>query len=46
MRETARRRAREILAAHKPLPIPHEVDEAIRKQYNIILPRELASIGE
>jgi trimethylamine--corrinoid protein Co-methyltransferase len=46
MRELARRRAREILASHKPLPIPAAVDAAIRERYNIILPRDLASIGE
>jgi trimethylamine---corrinoid protein Co-methyltransferase len=46
MRAAARERAREILATHKPLPIPAEVDSAIRGRYNILLPPNLASIGE
>jgi trimethylamine--corrinoid protein Co-methyltransferase len=46
MREAARRQARDILATHKPTPIPASVDAAIRDRYNILLPQDLASIGE
>ena len=40
MRERARERTREILKQHYPSHIPAAVDEAIRKRYNIVLPRE------
>ncbi|MBI3760341.1 MAG: trimethylamine methyltransferase family protein [Chloroflexi bacterium] len=46
MREVARDTAREILAIHKPIPIPAAVDSAIRQRYNIILPPELAAIED
>jgi trimethylamine--corrinoid protein Co-methyltransferase len=42
---TARQRARQILAAHQPHPIPAAVDAAIREKFDILLPPELASIG-
>lgn len=45
MREAARQRACEILASHRCLPVPPEVDEAIRARFNILLPRELATVG-
>ena len=42
MRERARRKARQILSAHRPDPIPPEIDEAIRRRFEILLPKELA----
>ncbi len=38
MRQRARRKAKQLLAAHKPLPIPAEVDAQIRDRFNILLP--------
>lgn len=40
MRERSRRKAREILSAHRPEPIPAEVDAAIRERFEILLPKE------
>jgi trimethylamine--corrinoid protein Co-methyltransferase len=38
MRERARLKSMEILRSHQPTPIPIEVDEAIRKRFEILLP--------
>ncbi len=38
MREKARQEARHILDSHEPEPIPPEVDAAIRKRFEILLP--------
>ena len=46
MWQRARARAREILRTHRPEPIPAEVDEAIRRKFEILLPQELAALGE
>lgn len=43
MWERARQRARDILATHRPDPIPPEVDAAIRRRFEILLPPEPAS---
>jgi trimethylamine--corrinoid protein Co-methyltransferase len=45
MRQRARLKAREILGTHKPKPIPLEADRAIREQFEILLPPELANQG-
>lgn len=37
MRQVARKQAREILATHRPLPLPADVDQEIRRQFNILL---------
>ncbi|MEM7345566.1 MAG: trimethylamine methyltransferase family protein [Chloroflexota bacterium] len=42
MRERARQKAKEILATHKPDPIPLDVDAAIRERFEILLPPELS----
>jgi trimethylamine--corrinoid protein Co-methyltransferase len=42
-RQRANALAREILATHKPAPIQAEIDAAIREQFEILLPPELAS---
>jgi len=44
MREVARRKARELLATHKPEPIPTAVDSAIRERWEILLPTTLANL--
>jgi trimethylamine--corrinoid protein Co-methyltransferase len=44
MWQRARQKAKEILKTHHPLPIPAEVDAAIRSRFQILLPPELASI--
>lgn len=38
MRARAQRRARQILATHRPQPVPPEVDAAIRQRFEILLP--------
>ncbi|MEJ2597630.1 MAG: trimethylamine methyltransferase family protein [Anaerolineales bacterium] len=43
-RERARRKARRILQEHRPVPIPAEVDAAIRSKFNILLPEDLANV--
>ncbi len=40
MRERARRIAKQILKTHKPLPLPPNVDAAIRGRFEILLPPE------
>lgn len=40
MWEQARRKVRHILKTHKPDPIPPAVDAAIRKRFDIVLPKE------
>ncbi len=44
MRESARQRAREILDTHQPSRIDPEVDRAIRKRFDILLPPKLAGM--
>ena len=44
MREVARRKAREILATHKPEPISAAVDAAIRQRFPIVLSPKLVPI--
>ncbi|MFN8487736.1 MAG: trimethylamine methyltransferase family protein [Caldilineaceae bacterium] len=43
MREAARRKARELLATHKPEPISVAVDSAIRERWPILLPSTMTS---
>jgi trimethylamine--corrinoid protein Co-methyltransferase len=43
-RERARRKARRILQEHCPTPIPAEIDSAIRRKFDILLPQDLANI--
>lgn len=43
MREHARRKAQRILQTHKPLSIPAEIDAAIRKRFEILLPHDLTN---
>jgi hypothetical protein len=38
MWEQARRKARQILATHRPEPIAPEVDAALRERFEILLP--------
>jgi trimethylamine---corrinoid protein Co-methyltransferase len=38
MHQAARRKAQQILATHRPLPIPPDVDAAIRERFRILLP--------
>ena len=45
MRERARQKARHILRTHRPHRIPPEIDAAIRKRFEIVLPPELAGVG-
>jgi trimethylamine--corrinoid protein Co-methyltransferase len=45
MRERARRRAREILQASFPEIVPEEVDNRLRSEFNILLPRETMRAG-
>lgn len=45
MRERARQQARHILTTHQPNRIPAEVDAAIRRRFQILLPPELAGVG-
>ncbi len=40
LRQTARARARQILAEHWPTVIAPEADEDLRRRFNILLPRE------
>jgi trimethylamine--corrinoid protein Co-methyltransferase len=40
----ARQKARKILQSHQPQPIPPDVDAAIRHQFEIVLPSELAGV--
>jgi len=44
MRERARRRAKHILETHQPQRIDPKIDAAIREQFAIILPPELAGM--
>jgi trimethylamine--corrinoid protein Co-methyltransferase len=46
MWERARNKARQILATHQPEPIPPEIDAAIREQFEILLPPELAGVQQ
>ena len=39
MREQARRKVRDILKNHKPMPIPPEADKAIRERFGIVVPK-------
>ncbi len=41
MRERARRQAREILRTSYPAVIPEAVDEQLRREFNILLPRDV-----
>ena len=43
MREQARRKAQRILQTHKPLSIPADIDAAIRKRFEILLPHDLTN---
>jgi trimethylamine--corrinoid protein Co-methyltransferase len=43
MRERARRKARQILQSHRPIPITAEVDASIRERFEIVLPVELGN---
>jgi trimethylamine--corrinoid protein Co-methyltransferase len=43
MHQRAQIKAKEILATHKPKEIPREIDDAIRKRFEIFLPLELAN---
>lgn len=43
-RERARRKARRILQDHCPTPIPAEIDAAIRRKFDILLPEDLANV--
>jgi trimethylamine--corrinoid protein Co-methyltransferase len=40
MRDRARQRARELLRAHWPSHLPQAVDDQIRAEFDIRLPRE------
>jgi trimethylamine--corrinoid protein Co-methyltransferase len=40
----ARQKAREILQTHQPEPLPPEIEAAIRHQFEIVLPSELAGV--
>jgi len=44
MRESARQRARALLANHRPAPISADIDIQIRQQYPIVLDRAFAAI--
>ena len=37
--EQARRKVRDILKNHKPMPIPPEADKAIRERFEIVVPK-------
>jgi trimethylamine--corrinoid protein Co-methyltransferase len=43
-RERARRKARRILQEHNPVSIPAEIDAAIRRKFDILLPQSLANV--
>jgi trimethylamine--corrinoid protein Co-methyltransferase len=45
MRDRARLRAQEILDTHRPQRIDPAVDAAIRQQFDILLPPELAGVS-
>jgi trimethylamine--corrinoid protein Co-methyltransferase len=45
MRERARRQARDILTTSFPTVIPAEVDAQLRREFNILLPREVMAAG-
>ena len=45
MRERARRRAKDILSTHFPETVPAELDQQLRAQFNILLPREVMQAG-
>ncbi len=45
-RERARRKARRILQEHCPTPIPAEIDTAIRRKFDILLPQDLANVNK
>lgn len=40
MRQVARRQAKQLLKTHHPTPLPAEIDAAIRKRFNILLPHQ------
>lgn len=44
MRQRAQTRARQILETHRPQGLPADIDDAIRRRFEILLPRELAAI--
>jgi len=41
MRERARLKAREVLKSHFPQVVPEEIDQRLRSEFNILLPREM-----
>jgi trimethylamine--corrinoid protein Co-methyltransferase len=45
MRERARRQAREVLQTFFPEIIPAEIDQQLRAEFNILLPREVMQLG-
>jgi trimethylamine--corrinoid protein Co-methyltransferase len=45
MRERARRQARQTLQTFFPESVPEAVDEQIRSEFNILLPREMMRLG-
>jgi len=45
MRERARQKAQEILATHRPVPIPAGAETAIRDRFEILLAPELAYVS-
>jgi trimethylamine--corrinoid protein Co-methyltransferase len=45
MRERARRKARHILTTSFPTIIPAEVDARLRREFNLLLPREVMAAG-
>ena len=46
MWERAREKARQILQSHQAEPLPAEIDAAIRRRFDILLPPELAGQGK
>jgi trimethylamine--corrinoid protein Co-methyltransferase len=46
MRQRARQRAQDILDSYQPERIAPEIDTAIRERFEIVLPPELAGVGE
>jgi len=45
MRERARVKARDLLKTHFPPIVPEEVDQQLRNEFNILLPREIMLVG-
>ena len=46
MWERAREKASQILQSHQAKPLPAEIDAAIRRRFDILLPPELAGQGK